>query len=104
MKHSCGSGILPIAQPRQNHARYRAALEKYTDEQLHALALIARESASLILALAVAEGRVGAEEACRIARLEEDFQAEQWGDDEDILARHNRARKVIFEAAKILVK
>ena len=51
-----------------------------------------------MLALAVARGQVSAAEAWRVAHLDEDFQIERWGEDEEATARR-QARWREMEAA-----
>ena len=53
---------------------------------------------SVLLALAVARGALTAEEAWRTAHVDEDFQIERWGEDEEA-RRRREARWRDFEAA-----
>lgn len=74
-------GVIPVAQdPRvlaRLHARV-AGLDLWGLTALHDLVTI---PGSLILGLAVIEGRIDADTAHRLARLDEAFQAERWGHD-----------------------
>jgi chaperone required for assembly of F1-ATPase len=54
-----------------------------------------------LLALAVARGFLSAEAAWQAAHVDEDFQAERWGEDTEAVARRE-ARWREFEAAAVL--
>jgi chaperone required for assembly of F1-ATPase len=57
-------------------------------------------SGSLVLALAVAQGRLSAEEAWRLSRVDEDFQIEEWGEDEEAAGAAARRRQAFLDAAR----
>ena len=76
-------GVMPVAQPPDSLARLTARIGQMTAFQLtgfHDLVVI---SGSLVLALAVTDRRLSAEEAWRLSRLDEHWQAEVWGRDEE---------------------
>lgn len=91
-----GIGIRHIALPDETLAAYRAALESFDAFMLAALHNAATLTGSLVLALALAERRLGAAEAFALSRLEESFQAEKWGADAEAEAR---ARALAAELA-----
>jgi chaperone required for assembly of F1-ATPase len=92
------AGILPTAQPADAVARLRAATARYSPFILAGLSALVTISGSLVLALALAEGRITRDEAWAAAELDEIWQAEQWG--EDALATASRdARRAEFSAA-----
>ena len=76
-------GVIPVDQDpaalARLHARVRA-LDLWGLTALHDLVTI---PGSLILGLAVVEGRIDAPDAHRLSRIDEDFQAERWGSDEE---------------------
>lgn len=79
-------GVMPRPQPAASLARLAdqvAALDAFRLAAFHDLVAI---SGSLVLALAVARGRLTAEEAWAISRIDEAWQAEQWGEDEEAAA------------------
>jgi len=83
---------MPVAQPPDSLVRLTARIGQMTAFHLtgfHDLVVI---SGSLVLALAVTDRRLSAEEAWRLSRLDEHWQAEVWGrdDEADVLeaARH----------------
>jgi chaperone required for assembly of F1-ATPase len=85
------SGIMPVAVSDEAMAKVRGVLEELDDWHLVPFALLVRVLGSFILALMVLHGRINASEAMRLAHLEQDFQALQWGMDEDTHARRAAA-------------
>ncbi len=83
-------GVLPVDQSGRTMDSLQNAVEAMDDFELAALSSIAAACGSLVIALAVAMGRLDVGEALRISRLDEDFQSERWGDDEDIDARKHK--------------
>ena len=84
-------GVIPIAQDPQALLRLRARLDGLDVFGLTALHDLVTLPGSLILGLAVIDGRIGAAEAFRLSRIDEDFQIERWGeDDEAKIAAENR--------------
>ena len=82
-----GAGVMPIAQPMDAIAALETALAGLDDWTLAALGVAAAASESLVLALAVIEGRIGAEKAFALAVLDEVWQNERWGEDREAAAR-----------------
>lgn len=86
-------GIMPQEQPREATAAFAVTLRKYDHPiALAALHTITSLTGSAILALAFAEGRITAEEAWKLAHLDEDWTNEHWGVDAD--AEHRRAQRL----------
>lgn len=74
-------GVIPVPQEAQSLRRLHdrvAALDPWGLTALHDLVTI---PGSLVLGLAVTLGRLTAAEAHALSRIDEDFQAEQWGSD-----------------------
>lgn len=91
------TGIIHRPQPGETLARLRAAVRGYGPFKLAALSPIVTISGSLIAGLALAERAAAPEAIWLAAELDEDWQAEQWGEDElAIPARHAPRRD--FEA------
>jgi len=86
------SGIIHRPQPEASLARLREVLEGQDDFALAALATLTSLSASLSIALAALEPDADAEALWAAANLEEDWQAEQWG--QDSLAQERRAKRL----------
>lgn len=80
------SGVGYRAQPEATVERLRTRLEQLDPFTLAALEILASLAASLCLALEALDGEHGAEALFAAANLEEDWQAQQWGWDEDARA------------------
>ncbi len=81
------AGIIHIAQPKDAVAAYSDALARFDPYVLTALHAAATLCGSLVLALALAERRLEAEEAFALSQLDERYQAEKWGVDEEARKR-----------------
>ncbi|WP_172330283.1 ATP12 family chaperone protein [Mangrovicoccus sp. HB161399] len=78
-----GAGIMHVAQPEASLAALAAEVHALTPFELAAFHDLVAMSGSLILALAAVHGEAGAEAAWDASRIDEDWQAEQWGVDEE---------------------
>jgi chaperone required for assembly of F1-ATPase len=97
-------GIVPVAQPAESLAKVRIALKAFDDPvALAALHVMTTLTGSALLALAVARGRLSADEAWRAAHVDEDFQIERWGEDHEA-RRRREARWLDMQAAAEIVK
>ncbi|EKV29274.1 Chaperone protein [Caenispirillum salinarum AK4] len=96
------AGLMPVDQPPEALRALRAAVADLDDWRLTALQAAAAPLGSLVLALALLEGRLDAEAAYRAAYLDELFQMEHWGADAEAQARLERQRKDIADAARFL--
>jgi chaperone required for assembly of F1-ATPase len=74
-------GIIHRRQPPETVDRLARAVASRDSFRLAALSPLVTISGSLVIALALAEGEVGLEEAWAAATLDEAWQAEQWGVD-----------------------
>ncbi|TKW65703.1 MAG: ATPase [Paracoccus denitrificans] len=84
-------GLMPVAQDPGAIARLRARIDSLTPFELTALHDLVTVPGSLVLGLAVLDGRLTAAEAHALARIDEEFQAETWGRDEEAdIAAKNR--------------
>ena len=95
-----GAGIMPIAQPIEAVAALETAVAGLDDWILAAAGVATATSGSLVLALAVVEGRIGGEEAFALAVLDEVWQNEQWGEDREAAARRNTIAADLAAAAR----
>lgn len=86
-------GIVPIEQDAEAAARLRAELDGLSAFQLTGVHDLITISGSLVLALAVVKGALSGEDAWEASRLDEMWQIEQWGADDEAedLARIKRA-------------
>jgi chaperone required for assembly of F1-ATPase len=85
------AGILPLDQPAGALERLAAAVRDLDAFRMTALHDLVTLSGSLVLGLAVADGRLAPDTGWQLSRIDEDWQIEQWGEDEE--AAHAAARK-----------
>jgi chaperone required for assembly of F1-ATPase len=86
-------GVMPEDQPREAVAAFAARLRKHdTPIALAALHTVTTLTGSALLALAFAEDRLTADEAWKLAHLDEDWTIEHWGVDAE--AEHRRAKRL----------
>jgi chaperone required for assembly of F1-ATPase len=74
---------MAIAQPTASLAALRAAIERYDDWHLTALAFANGLAGSAIVALALVDRLIDGETAFKAIRVEENWQASRWGADPD---------------------
>jgi chaperone required for assembly of F1-ATPase len=90
-------GIMHVVQPDAAVAAARDALpnDPWSVAALHVVTTL---TGSALLALALHGGARSADQVWAAAHVDEDFNAEQWGSDEEVVARR-AARRVDFDAA-----
>ena len=87
--------VLPIVQPETASAALKTLFAAASDAELAALAMMVPLLGSAYLALAIWQGAISVEEAMAASCLEETFQAERWGEDEEQQRlRENKGRDV----------
>ncbi len=96
------SGIMPVDQPKETLAAIRRRVAELDDFILVAMQTLAGSSGSIVLAFAVAEGRLSAEDAHRLSRLDEDYQIERWGEDYEAADRRVAVHADMLAAARLL--
>lgn len=94
------SGVIPVTQPPESLVRLRAAVAGHDPFRLVALHDLVAITGSLVLGLAVARGRLEADEAFRISRIDEHWQIEQWGEDEEAAAMEAHKLASLRHAAR----
>jgi chaperone required for assembly of F1-ATPase len=94
------AGVVPRPQPPEALAALRRAVEACDDMALVALHAATVAAGSLILALALLEGRLDAAEAYALSQLDETFQVEKWGEDAEAARRRAALRDDIAQAAR----
>ncbi|WGF88636.1 ATP12 family chaperone protein [Marinivivus vitaminiproducens] len=80
-------GVIFEGQPREAIARLTAAVEAVPDWPLVGLHAMTASLGSVVLGLALFEGRLDAEAAWKLSLLEELYTAERWGDDAEAADR-----------------
>lgn len=95
------TGIMPVDQPAETKARFQdvaAALDPY---DLAATHVLTTALGSFLLALAVIEGRLDPSAAFALSRIDETYQEELWGTDEEAAARRDRLAREIADAKRL---
>jgi len=99
------AGIVHVAQPEASLQALAAHVQPVEGFQLKALYDWVTISGSLVLGLAVAKGRLSAAEAWALSRVDESWQEEQWGVDDEAkaLADSKRDTFLLVERALSLI-
>lgn len=100
VKLTTAEGVMHIAQDPRNLVRLTAELNKMTAFQIAAAHDLISLSGSLVIALAVIEKHLTAEQGWAVSRLDEEWQLEKWGEDEDARALESIKRQSFYDAAK----
>lgn len=95
-------GIMAVDQPAQSLTALRRPLERLDILHITALRTLVGATGSLVLALAVYFGRISPDDALDLATIEERFQIETWGPDEDLEASLEGKREDARAAGTIL--
>ena len=96
------AGILHVTQPEASRAALRMAVAGLEPYALTALANLVPPLGSLVLGLAVVRGALPAAEAHRLSLINELFQEEFWGLDDEALARRGKIALEIALAERML--
>ena len=96
------AGIMHRPQPGETVERLSRAVAARDPFRLAALSPLVTISGSLVVALALAEGEIGLDQAWAAATLDEAWQAEQWGED-PLAAEALAARRREFDAAYLFL-
>lgn len=96
------SGVMPVDQPAASLSNLRRTLGSYTPFQLAAVHDLVTITGSLVLGLAVAHGKLSADAAFDLSRIDEDWQIAEWGEDEEATALAARKRTDLLMAEQFL--
>ena len=94
------SGVVYVGQPETTLARLRAVVESLDPFALAALSKMVSLSGSLVIGLAALERAFPVAQLWQAAELDDLFQAEQWGDDDEALARRAKRHDEFAMAAR----
>lgn len=92
------AGVMHIAQPDSSLAALRSAIAAEDAFGITALHELVALSGSLVLGLAVARGALDGNDAWRLSRIDEVWQIEQWGADDDAEAAAEVRRDAFLRA------
>ena len=95
-------GVMPCVQSEGACRALRAAVMVCDDWRLTALQVATTGCGSLVLGLALVEGRLDAEQVFEASQLHETFQIEQWGEDAESTARRAALRADIADLRRFL--
>lgn len=96
------SGVIHVGQPRATVERLHEAVASRDPFELAGLSPLVTVSGSLLIALGLAEGALGLDEAWAAATLDEQWQAEQWGQDDEAAAALAGRQRDFAAAARFL--
>jgi chaperone required for assembly of F1-ATPase len=96
------AGVLPVAQPETTLRAFEAAVAAHDTHRLAALHLATAASGSLVVALALVEGRIDAEAAFASAELDESYEIERWGEDAEQARRRAGLKEDIALVARFV--
>ncbi|QDL90586.1 ATPase [Paroceanicella profunda] len=96
------AGVMHLAQPTEALARLTDAVSGQDPFRLTALADLVSISGSLVLGLAVAHRHLDAGAAWPLSRVDEDWQSEQWGRDDEAEAHAALKRADFLRAERML--
>ena len=95
-------GIVPVAQSPASLKIYAGVVGALDDFRLTAVQAATAACGSLVIALALHEGRLDADAAFTASQLDETFQIEAWGEDAEAAARRAALAEDIRAAARFL--
>jgi chaperone required for assembly of F1-ATPase len=96
------TGIIAVEQPPAALSALTRAVEALDDLRLTALGVATGAAGSLVIALALLEGRLTPEQATTAAQLDELYQAERWGIDREAEARRAGQAADLAQARRFL--
>ncbi len=103
VKLSVGSGLMPLSQPPEVRPKMDQVLSGLGPIALTGVQATASMTGSLSLALALVVGNLSGAEAVAAAFLDETWQMENWGADQEALARRARLEAEILAVERFLL-
>ena len=95
-------GVVHVKQPAEAIDALATKLQKLNDMELAGIASLTTACGSAILAFAIAEGRIDAKRAFECSQLDQTYQNERWGIDEEAKASQKVLENEIASAALFL--
>jgi chaperone required for assembly of F1-ATPase len=96
------TGVMPVVQPSASLARLRAALDALDAFELTAAHDLVTLSGSVVIGLAALQGRFSADDLWRAATVDDAWQAEIWGHDDEAFRAAEARREAFLSAARFL--
>jgi chaperone required for assembly of F1-ATPase len=97
-----GSGVMPVQQPMDVLDKCAELLKKYSHFELAAVHDLIQLSGSFVIGLATVEEKISVSDAWDASRIDEDWQIEEWGEDEEASELSETRRKAFEYAAFVL--
>ena len=95
-------GVMPREQPEGACRALAAAVAEYDDWRLTALQVATTGCGSLVVGLALVEGRIDAAGAFEASQLHESYQIERWGEDHEATRRRAALKVDIADTRRFL--
>ncbi|MHA3914826.1 ATP12 family chaperone protein [Halovulum sp. GXIMD14793] len=96
------AGVMHHPQPPDSLFRLAAAVTAHDAFEMTALHDLITLAGSCVLGLAISDGALDADEAWSLSRIDEDWQAEQWGQDEEAEAAAAVKHAALRQAERFL--
>ncbi len=97
------TGLTPTPQDPGTIGALRAAVAALNALSLTGLHGATAASGSLVIGLALFEGEIDAETAWRAAQIDETYQSESWGEDQEAAAQRQARRRDLLAAARFMI-
>ena len=97
------TGLMPAPQPSEAIDALRQAVTAFDDFVLAAFQRATGTVGSIVLALAMTAGRITAEEAWAASVIDESYQADRWGQDQEAEAARDVLRRELGAAGRFIV-
>jgi chaperone required for assembly of F1-ATPase len=101
-RFNLAAGVMPVHQSQETLDKIAEAVRPYPAMALTALHVMTTLTGSALLALALASGRISAEEAWLKAHVDEDWQISRWGVDVEAAERRAHRHAEMMAAARFL--
>lgn len=95
-------GVVAISQDSAALDALRAAIEGYGAMSLTALHSITTATGSLVIALALADRHIDARKAWMLSRIDEMYQAQKWGMDQEARDKTESLRVTLFASSRFI--
>ena len=97
-----GCGVMPIRQPTEVLGACAKLLKNYSHFELAAIYDLIMLSGSFVIGLATADEKIAVSEAWSASRIDEDWQIQEWGEDEEATSLAATRQKAFECAAFVL--
>lgn len=96
------TGILPIPQDTESLETVLSIIQQFDDHELGAVSVVTQASGSVVIAIALAKGRIDGEQAAKASQVDETHQSKLWGLDHEAEVRLKALNSDILAAEAYL--